>query len=188
MADKVVTCEARLSFVHVFEPRLDEQRNVRKYSVQILVPKTPEGERTMQALRALEAQAKEEGKAKWGGKIPANVKSVIRDGDLEDTDSYPERAGHWMFNANANEKFPPTVVDRNRQVILDPAEVYSGCYGRVAVQMYPYDYNGTRGVGMGFVAVQKTRDGGPLGGVAPVNVDDLFDELVAGDSAFADLM
>lgn len=193
MADKVVTCESRLSFVHVFEPRLDEQRNARKYSVQVLVPKTPEGERTMSALRALETAAKERGKANpkiFGGTIPGNLKSVIRDGDLEDTGSYPERAGHWMFNANANEDFPPTVVDRNRQPILDRMEVYSGCYGRVAVQMYPYNFQGTKGIGMGLVAVQKTRDGDPLGGV-PVKVDpeDLFDELPAENrDAFADLM
>lgn len=181
MVDKIVTGEVRLSFVNVFEPKADMNGKL-KYSVQILVPKTPDGSKTMKAVKAMEAQAKEEGKPKWGGRIPANLKSVLHDGDTEaDLDQYPEREGHWYFSANANPGYAPTVVDRNRQPILDPAELYSGCYGRVAIQAFPFNADGgkAKGVSMSLVALQKTRDGEPLSGGGKVDVDELFDELSA---------
>jgi len=59
------------------------------------------------------------------------------------------------------------VVDKNLNAILDPDEVYSGCYGRVNVNFYPYDWNGTRGIAAGLNHVQKLADGERLGGGGP---------------------
>ena len=56
------------------------------------------------------------------------------------------------------------VVDANCQAILNPAEVYAGCYGRVSLNFFPYNTNGNRGVGCGLNNVQKTREGDPLTG------------------------
>ncbi|MED1696792.1 DUF2815 family protein, partial [Brevibacillus agri] len=43
-------------------------------------------------------------------------------------------------------------------------EVYSGMYGRVNINFFPYNNSGNRGIGAGLGPVQKLRDGEPLGG------------------------
>ena len=56
--------------------------------------------------------------------------------------------------------------------IVQKGELYSGCYARVCVSLFPYNSNGKRGIGIGLEAVQKLRDGDPLGG--GVSVADAF--------------
>ena len=55
-------------------------------------------------------------------------------------------------------------MDAQAQPILDRAEVYSGCYGRVSLTFFAYNTNGNRGIACGLNNVQKIRDGEPLGG------------------------
>jgi hypothetical protein len=56
--------------------------------------------------------------------------------------------------------------------IVQKGEIYSGCYARVCVSLFPYNTAGKRGIGIGLEAVQKLRDGDPLGG--GVSVADAF--------------
>ena len=48
--------------------------------------------------------------------------------------------------------------------ILDPNEVYSGCYGRVSVIFYPYNASGSKGIACGLNNVMKVAEGERLGG------------------------
>lgn len=73
-----------------------------------------------------------------------------------------EYAGHYFMNVSSKTK--PGVVDSQVQPILDSTEVYSGCYGRVSINFYPYDTAGNRGIGAGLNNVQKLADGESLGG------------------------
>ena len=66
-----------------------------------------------------------------------------------------------MFTASS--KNQPFVVDAQVQNIIDPTQVYSGMWGNVNVNFFPYNSNGKKGVGCGLNGVQKTRDGEPLG-------------------------
>jgi hypothetical protein len=59
-------------------------------------------------------------------------------------------------------KFKPAVLDNNRQEILNPLDVYSGCYGRVSLTCFAYSGEGKRGVSAVLNNVMKTRDGEPL--------------------------
>lgn len=173
----VVTGEVRLSFVHLFEPYAADEDSDARYSCLVLIPK--EDEKTYKRLKAAEKAAAEYGKdAKWGGKIP-KFDSILRDADEEwdDIDDTPEMKNHYYMWVKSSRR--PGIVDRNVDPILDPTEVYSGIYARIAVRAFPYAVSGNKGVSFGLNHVQKTRDGEPLGGVT--RAEDVFD-AIEGDS------
>ena len=60
--------------------------------------------------------------------------------------------------------------------ITDKNEVYSGCYGNVAVSFYAYEFTGKYGVGVGLNGIQKTADGERLDGGTSVDDFDIIDE------------
>lgn len=189
MSTVITTGEVRLSYVNVFEPSADPSGNL-KYSTMLLIPKSDT--KTIASIETAIKEATVLGKEKkFQGKIPAKLTSPLQDGDgVRPTDGEPygeECHGHYLINAKANPSYPPKVVDRNRQEILDQSEVYSGCYARANISFYAYNSNGNKGVACGLNAIQKTRDGEPLGG-ARVSVDEAFgDEFfedLAGDSIF----
>jgi hypothetical protein len=169
---KVVTGKARLSYMAVWEPKAVEEGNEKKYSVSVLIPKTDKATKTK--LDAAIEAAKKDGKdSKWGGKIPSNLKLPLRDGDAEREDD-PAYRGHWFFNATSKSK--PGVVDKGLNPIIDQDELYSGCYGRVAVNFYAFNSNGNKGIAAGLNNIQKLADGEPLAGKSRAE-DDFADEF-----------
>ncbi|MGO4543253.1 DUF2815 family protein [Paenibacillus sp. 2TAB23] len=171
---KVVTGTVRLSYTHVFEPQSIDGGDA-KYSTAILIPKTDKV--TLQKIKAAVDAAKEQGKSKWGGKIPANAKTPLRDGDEErpDDEAY---AGHYFLNASSKNKpgiAKPSGKDANGKTkfaeITDTTEVYSGCYAKVSLNFYPFDAKGNRGVAAGLNNLVKVQDGDFLGGRSSVNDD-----------------
>jgi hypothetical protein len=173
MSTKVITGKARASFVHVFEAQ-SVNGSEPKYSCSLIIPKSDT--KTVRAIQAAIEQAKQEGVSKFGGKIPANLKLPLRDGDVE----RPEDAAYadsYFVNANSKEK--PGVVDRRRVPVTDPLELYSGCYVRASINFYAFNTNGNRGVAAGLGNIQKWEDGEPLNG--RVRAEDEFDALDAGD-------
>lgn len=166
MTTKVVTGKARLSYVNAFQPRAGLDGDEPKYSVCVLIPKTDKA--TIAKVQAAIKEAQEEGKAQWGGKLPAGLKNPLRDGDAErDGDEY---VGHWFINASSKQR--PGVVDQDLNPILDSSALYSGCYGRVSLNFFPYTKKGNRGVGAGLNNIQKLDDGEPLGGARARPEDD----------------
>ena len=160
----IVPC--RLSYAHLWEPD-SINGSEPKYSVSCIIDKNDK-ETIAKIKKAIEV-AKDEGKGKWGGKIPANLKTPLRDGDIDRPED--EAYADSMF-LNANGKQAPQIVDRQVQPILDQSEVYSGCYGR-----------GSKGVAAGLGNVQKLRDGEPLGSRA--NARDEFEAVDAEDDFLA---
>lgn len=73
---------------------------------------------------------------------------------------------------SCGESQKPVVVDVAGNAILDPAEVYSGCYGRASINFYGYN-NRKKGIGAGLLAIQKLHDGEPFGTVG--SADDFND-------------
>ena len=157
-ATKVVTGKCRLSYVNVFEPRAAKPGQTAKYSLCVLIPKSDID--TINKIKAAVKAAAEAGVATLGGKIPAGLKSPLRDGDAERDSA--EYKGHYFINCNSKQK--PGIVDANVRQILDQDEVYSGCYGRVAINFYAYNQEGNKGIGAGLQNVQKVADGEPLSG------------------------
>lgn len=166
----VTTGEVRLSYVHVFRPYAAMQGQEEKYSVTVLVPKSDTD--TMGRINAAIEAAKQKGISdKWNGQCPPLVPTPVYDGDgVRPSDGMPfgpECKGHFVFTASAKIDYPPEVVDRMGNPIINQSEVYSGIYGRVNVTFFPYAFGGKKGIGCGLGPVQKLRDGEALGGSAP---------------------
>lgn len=160
MSIKVVTRGlVRFSYANVFEAKAIQQGQTPKYSVSVLVPKSDK--KTLKQIEDGIKAAIEKGKVKLGGKVPANLKTPLRDGDEErpDDEAY---AGHMFFNASATTR--PQVVDEDTNPIMDQSEFYSGCYGRVSVSFYAFNTNGNKGIAAGLNNIQKLKDGDKLGG------------------------
>lgn len=174
---KVTTGKVRLSYAHIFEPHAMNDGQEAKYSVSVIIPKTDK--ETLKAIKEATDQAKKDGASKWGNKIPANLKTPLRDGDEErpDDEAY---AGCYFLNASSKNK--PGIVDQNVQPVLDSTEVYSGCYGRLTLNFYAYNASGNKGIAAGLGNIQKLEDGEPLGGFTRAEDDfDSVDEDSAND-------
>jgi len=168
---RVKTGVVRLSYANIWKPRAAEAGQEPKYSVSLIIPKTDKT--TLAAIKAASDEALKEGiTRKWGGKKPANLKLPLRDGDVDrpDDEAY---AGAWFLNTSAKKK--PLILDADRNEVYDESEVYSGCYARAIIECYPFDVSGNRGVAVNLQAIQKIRDGEPLGG-AQVSASDFDDE------------
>jgi hypothetical protein len=155
--------EVRFSYTAVFQPKKNDDGTPSKYGVCIIIPK--EDTETVNLVKEAIDAAKQRGKLeKWGGKIPANVKSCLRDGDIdrEDDEAF---AGCYFLNASSRNK--PGVKLLEDGVVsdaLDDEDFYSGCYGAVTLDFFPYESSGNKGVGAGLNNVIKTRDGDRLSG------------------------
>jgi hypothetical protein len=153
---RVTTGKVRLSFVNIFQPAQTPNGSL-KYSVSIIIPKTDK--ETINKVNKAFEEAKAASASVFGGTVPKLLKGGLRDGDLEKED--PAYAGSMFINANSVKR--PGVVDSEMNAILDPDEVYSGCYGRVAIDFYPYSVEGSKGIACGLGNVQKLEDGERLG-------------------------
>ena len=163
----IIPC--RFSFLHCWEPD-SVNGSEPKYSVSAIIPKTDTA--TVSKIKAAIENAKKESISKWGDKIPPNLKTPLRDGDI---DRAGDEAYAGCYFLNANSRQAPQVVDRHVQPILDQNEVYSGCYGQISVTFYGYNSNGNRGIAAGLGNIQKLRDGESLGGRAKAS--DEFDTV-----------
>ncbi|MDO5299734.1 MAG: DUF2815 family protein [Clostridia bacterium] len=169
MATKVITGKVRASFVNIFQPKSINGSDP-KYSISLIIPKSDKA--TIGKINAAIEEAKQNGVPKWGGKIPPNLKTPLRDGDIDrpDDDAY---ANSCFINATSQEA--PGIVDRKRVKITDPMMIYSGCYIRASINFYPFNANGNRGIAAGLCNVQFWEDGEPLNG--RVKAEDEFDSL-----------
>ena len=170
----IVPC--RFSYLHCWEPDSVNGGDP-KYSVSAIIDK--KDTKTINAIKAAIEQAKKDSVSKWGGKVPANLKLPLRDGDIDrpDDEAY---AGCYFFNANSRQA--PQVVDRKVQPIIDQSEVYSGCYCNVSVTFYGYNSNGNRGIAAGLGNVQFVKDGEALGGRSKASDD--FEAMADEDEDF----
>lgn len=166
---KVITGKIRFSYANVWEPKSINGSDP-KYSVSLIIPKSDKA--TLKKIKEAIEEAKKEGVAKLGGKIPTNLKTPLRDGDIDrpEDEAY---TNSYFINANSNTK--PGIVDKDVQPILDQSEFYSGCYGRASIVFYAYNANGNKGIACGLQNLQKIEDGEPLGGHS--RAEDDFDAV-----------
>lgn len=166
LSDTKLRIPCRLAYANIWTPKSINGSD-EKYSVSCLIDK--EDENVIAGIKNAVEAAKADGKNRmWNGKIPANLKAPLRDGDVDrpDDESY---MGHLFVNATS--KDAPQIVDRRKQDVTDPMMVYSGCYCLVTVNFYPYNANGNRGVAAGLGNIQFVKDGERLSGKTSANTD-----------------
>ena len=183
---KLTTGEVRLSYAHLFEPK-SIQGSDPKYSVSLIIDKGDTA--TIQKIQKAIEEAIAEGKdSKWNGKVPPNLKLPLRDGDEERDDEAYENS--YFINANSPQDRPPTIIKPNPnrtgphdkyERVVDPTEVYSGCYGAASISFSPFNANGNKGVAVGLNHILKLRDGEPLGGRSRAEEDFAEFELPEND-------
>lgn len=160
MSTKFTTGKVRLSYAHIWKPKAMAEGQEAKYSVSLLIPKSDT--KTINQIKAAIKEAAEEAQhSKFGGKVPSNFKSPLRDGDVERSDD-PNYTDHYFINCSSKTK--PIIVDRRRFPIEDENEVYSGCFAHVSVNFYAYNTSGNKGVACGLGNIQKVADGDALSG------------------------
>lgn len=190
ISTKLITGKARLSYAKVWQAEADDYGNL-WYSTAILIPK--EDKATLAKYKAIVDALKEQAKAKYGGKLPKDFHTPLRDGDEEADEKGEAYVGHYFFNAKSKSK--PNIakpIGRDSdgktkfQEITDTTEVYSGCYAKVSVNFYLFDTKGNKGIAAGLNNIVKIQDGEALGG-GRSRVEDEFaneefeDDFTAGD-------
>lgn len=176
---KVITGKVRFSYANVFEPTAMQDGQTPKYNVSIIISKS--NTKTVEAIKKAIEAAKEAGKSKIAdknGKIPANLKTPLRDGDEERPDD-PAYENCYFINANSERK--PGIVDRDLNPIMSRDDFYSGCYGRASINFYAFNVN-SKGIACGLNNLQKLEDGERLAGGSSAEED------FGGDNAVDDLM
>jgi hypothetical protein len=161
--------EVRLSYTSVLEPKAQdsEKPDVLTYSTAILIPKSDTA--TVDAIRAAVKEALADGVAKkWNGKTPPNLKNPLRDGDLPKANGDdPDEAykDHWFLNAKGPRggAEAPILLGKNGLPTHEYAVVYSGVYGRVSLQFYPFDKSGNKGVACSIMSFLSGEHGDALG-------------------------
>lgn len=181
---RFTTGKARLTYAFLWTPRSasedsDDQKG-KKYSASVLIPKTDQQTIERFNIAFQHAVALGQQKGFWGASLPSSFKFPLRDGDAECAEKGEEYAGHWFLNASAVRQ--PQIVDINRNDIWEESDVYSGCYARVCINLFPFSHKGNRGIGCGLEAVQKICDGEPLCGVQ-VDVNEAFGDWNEGTGA-----
>lgn len=150
---KVITGKVRINYPNLFIPRKVEYSDESRYSVSILIPKNDI--ETMEKINETIFKSKEKGLLVWGD-IPENIKTPLRDGDLEKPDNENYK-NHYFINATS--KFKPGVVDKRIKEIKNPEEIYPGCYCRASIEFYPFNINNQCGIGCSIKNLQKVSDG-----------------------------
>lgn len=179
---------ARASYAHVFVPTsMEPDDPKKKYSICLLIPKS--NKTLVAALKAGIKAAQERDKAKWKGKIPANLRSPLRDGDIEK----PEDENYkGMYFINASSPTKPGVVGTERDEeqklvkLTTDEEFYSGCWCRFSINFFGYNTAGNQGVGAGLNHLQKVKDDVRLAGRPDVESE--FDEDWTDDASEDDDM
>ena len=160
---KIITPVFRASFVNVITPRRNEQSGKDEYSIKMIFDRDAD-------LADMKALIKEAIAEKWGTNIPQGLKLPLKDGNTGNLEKYPEDKDKWIANAKTT-LTQPGVVNRQLQPIIDPKEIYSGCYMRASITAYAYDKNGGRGVSFGLQNLIKWEDGDPLSTRATAEAD-----------------
>lgn len=157
MTTRITTGPFLASYAYVFTPRKNLNDDL-KYSVTMIFPKKDTG-----SIAAIKTAIDEAIKEKWGAKPPKGLKLPLRDGDAERDEDYFK--GTMFMNASSNRK--PGVVDKDLTIILDGEDesgFYSGCTARATVTFFPFEAEGSKGVGVGLHNVQKLKGGPRLDG------------------------
>lgn len=166
----------RISFPNIFHASAFAEGQTKKFSATFIMD---DDHPQMGELNSLvEATAK----AKWSKKIPSSLKRPLRDGEEKDLDGFGE--GTFFFNASNTKR--PTLVDRDRQTLIEEdGKPYAGCYVNAIVKPWAQDNQYGKRINFSLEGVQFVRDGDAFGGGAGVAEASDFDALEDDESMFS---
>lgn len=191
----IIAKNVRLTYCHLAEPYSYDDSMTGKYSVSMLIKKTDSA--LLKQIGLAHKEAIQKGVDKYGQGFSKNVTPLIRpegsnNGLLIDCDldeRYSDNAdykGCYLLSAKSTTApyvfaFEKGKEKLNKEEILEL--VYSGCYGWVQFNFYPYQAPVNKGIACGLNTVIKMQDGDSMGGRA--NPTEMLNE--AFSEAFGDL-
>ena len=114
-----------------------------------------------------EAEAQRVAEAKFKSKWNSTRWNPMLDGDIDKFGNEGALSG-WEGNKNfyiirCKTQFMPNVIDKNKEPIETdecPEGIYSGCWVRAKLSLYPFDVDGNKGVaaGLGFAIKKLAND------------------------------
>lgn len=189
-ANAFTTDPVRLAFPSLFEPRAKIEGSTELvYQCSALLPPTTNRDSFVGII-----------KAAWSEKFGTKpIKLSQPDGmplrECKDKDTYADFPDWHYFNARS--KFMPLVVDQARRPILDvlppnasaeekaaaieraKARIFAGCWVRMNVSAFAWEFKGKFGVSFSLNAVQLIREDARLDGRR--SAEQLFDAVEGGD-------
>lgn len=167
---KVVTPEARASYVTVFKPKAFKDQDP-KYSIVLIFDEGTDMTKIKVAVRNAVVEQFGGDKTRW----PKKFKLPFRDGaEREDTEGY----GPGKIFITATSKSQPGLVNNRLEKIINEQDFYSGCWCRAELIAFWYDTNGNKGVSFSLQNLQKVRDDKAFSGKK--NAEDVFDAIDNG--------
>lgn len=175
--DRVITPKGRLSFASIFEPDTKGKYPTGQYKATILFyPKTDK--EAMVGLNAMKAAALKVAQEAFGKETKlSDIQHPFNQGNkkAEKYEAYTD-----AIFVTAKSKYRPGVVDAKKAEILDPQDLYSGCWVRAS--LVPYSYDGKeKGVTFRLCNIQKLADDKRFGGGS--RAEDDFDAVESGSQA-----
>lgn len=178
---KIITNPVLLSYLFAIEPKTNKSGKT-SYGAMLIWPKTDKVMTKMvndaiQTAFIEDKEGKNHLKAK-GDVLPKNIKTTLYDGDdAEEEPFYATVEGCWYLNVSSNRKID--IVDKNRETITDPDEIYSGMYGRCLLQFKAYNNDNSKGITAYVNGIQKTKNGTRLDGITDPSkaFDDGYDDF-----------
>lgn len=164
---RLITCEVRTSYLHIFKPQAAPGETKLKYSCTMLFDKSkdltcmdPDGKP-----RTIQEAIKNAKIIGWGPKEnwPENLESPISDGDdpkYKDKEGY---AGHWVIKAWTGSDSAPGIEDVSGNEITDPKQFISGDFAHLKIFANPWEYMAKSGVNFILDNIMKSRTGKPFG-------------------------
>lgn len=196
---KIKIKNVRFTFCHLAEPHSFDESTAAKYQVSILIDKKDKA--TIQLLKDNYQKAVQAGIEKFGAAFKSkSITPFIRPegsdkGILIDCDASEkyagdkDYAGKYMMGVKSTTA-PQVLAKETGTRVLTPDEikeiVYSGCYGMITMNLYPYN-TPRAGIAAGLGNVLKTRDGEYLGGRTSAasdfadDLNDIADEMLDDD-------
>ncbi len=160
---RIMLQNVRFSFVNVYKPTKYKETDEPKYAVTCLMPADHPQIKEIQAI--VEALKPICAKKTKSGKLPKDFENPLRDGNDKEYDGYAD-----MLYVVAKSSSKPGVIDRAKNPITEESQqFYSGCYGHITVNFYPYS-DGS-GVAVGLGNVMKTKEGTKFAGGASAEDD-----------------
>lgn len=166
-ADTSITIPGRYSYAHVYVPTKmkngDGTEGKAKYSTAFMWPKKDKAT-TAVVKKAYEAAVQQGKDGVYKGREPKKgIRDVIHDGDTERSDN-AEYKGMYFVSAKSDNAPTVTKVVGGKLVEIFEPEFYSGCMGKLNINLYPYNASGSTGVAVGLNHCLKTGDAERLSG------------------------
>ena len=173
---RILIRNARLAFPNLFEATTVGGEGKPSFSASLIIPS--DHAQVAEIRQKMQAVAKD----KWGAKAPEIYKGLEKSDKLAlhdgDTKGYDGFAGNLFISARAQEASPPSVVDTNPQVKLQPGDgkIYAGCYVNASIEFWAQDSQYGKRINASLRGVQFAGHGDSFGGSRPAGADE-FDDI-----------